>query len=281
MRDLLSDQKVVRNPLLNLLGAQVARTVAARGLYHARRAPGAAPANARVETLIRDGVVVWEDFLPPRDFQELTAEFLAVLQRSPSPLHQSRDSAWSRLVNVEQMGSRLLPQTFKFLAKPQLRTLIEQAERRPWDCAFKRCNLQIVTQGRDPAEDDQTKLHVDTFFHTHKAWLYLTDVGAEDGCLSVVKTSHRLNLWTLWGTYLHSLRPGDQPSRRISPRELARLGLKETAIVCPANTLVVANVHAFHRRLPGLPGRARLSIHLSARANPLLSGRPVSTTHAR
>jgi hypothetical protein len=59
-------------------------------------------------------------------------------------------------------------------------------------------------------------------------------------------------------------------SRRVTPEELESRGLEETVFTVKANTLVVANVCGYHRRLKGVPGRRRLGVHFSHRRNPFL-----------
>ncbi len=266
---LFSDEKVLDAPALNLVGAQVFRTVAAHCIHRVRRPPTESPdLDERIRTLEHDGVLVWKDFLPSDDFDRLSGEFASLLERQKQAFHRSARSSGAWSVNVERLGPRLVPETLRLLRNRTLRSLIERAEKRPWSTAVKRCNLQAVVQPEDPTLDDQTELHVDTFFPTHKIWLYVTDVGPLDGCLSVVKGSQKLTCRSLWATYRHSLRRDVDPSRRVNPEEIEASSLTETPIICPKNTLVIANVHAMHRRLPGAPGRVRLAVHLSARSNP-------------
>jgi hypothetical protein len=49
------------------------------------------------------------------------------------------------------------------------------------------------------------------------------------------------------------------------------MNLPETIVTCPRNTLVVANVCGYHRRLQGQAGRQRQALALSLRGHPFLA----------
>src|SRR5205823_14020660 len=49
----------------------------------------------------------------------------------------------------------------------------------------------ILTHRYDAPADPQTRLHVDTFHPTVKAWLFLTNVAPDEGPLTYVTGSHR------------------------------------------------------------------------------------------
>jgi hypothetical protein len=113
-------------------------------------------------------------------------------------------------------------------------------------------------------------LHIDTFFNTHKAWLYLSDVTAADGPFVYVPGSHRLDPRRLIGDYLGSLLPAPDyaGSRRIAAKELVARGLEEKVYTCVANTLVIANTTGYHRRLKGRAGNVRMAVQLGCRFHP-------------
>ena len=124
-----------------------------------------------------------------------------------------------------------------------------------------------MIQGPAEEKDPETDMHSDIFFHTHKAWLYLSDVEEKDSPLCFVKGTHQLTLRRCKEIYRHSNHPLT-PSRRISPEEFAASGQEETVLTVPANTLVVANVSAYHRRKAGHPGGERWAIIISTRSHP-------------
>jgi hypothetical protein len=263
-----SDAKRVKSRWMTYAGAQIARTAIARAMYRLKPFPPRQEFSAAIDLLRRDGVLVWPDFLPPQAFSDLRQEFEDFLERHPEKFESSPSAPWSRQARVTSpVVSRLVPRALQLLGDRRLRGVLEGAERRPWREVFRYCTWECVIQRADHHEDPQTTLHADTFFHTHKAWLYLTEVGRDDGCFSIVKGSHKLSLRALVDCYVHSVRADGDPSRRVRGQP-DRLGLQETPIICRSNTLVVANTSALHRRMPGAPGRRRCAVHLCARANP-------------
>jgi hypothetical protein len=271
LRQIVSNDKVVDSRLLNVLGVQVQRTVAARLLYNARRTPIDREIADRCRDLSDNGIVVLPDFLPAYEFEGLREESMQLLDADPSKLtvyqHGPNTLELARVVGAE---AGQLPSAGQFLADHRLHALMQAAEKRPVDFTQAHCAVERLTQGPlGDREDAETQLHSDTFFNTHKAWLYLTDVEMESGPLVYVKRSHRLTFTHLYYIYQESCRRNTR-SRRITPGELERLGLRETVLTCPKNTLVVANTFGYHRRLRGEPGRQRVALHVSLRANPFL-----------
>ncbi len=266
----VTSAKLVNSPVFNRMGLQVARTYVARGMYHLRRTPRHPEVEEYVDRLRRDGMVTIENFLPSDVFDAVCEESRALMddesmvqKRMHGPTHY--DIAVLNRIPAERRSA-----IGKFYADPRLKGLLECAERRSFEmeCAH-RC-IERVRQGEETTEGDpETELHSDIFFSTHKAWLYLTDVRPQDGPLVYVPGSHRLSRVQAREIYRHSCAP-DTPSRRIRQEELDRLGLAETVLECPRNTLVVADVCGYHRRSVGEPGGERMALHCSIRRQPFL-----------
>ena len=116
----------------------------------------------------------------------------------------------------------------------------------------------ILTHAKDGPDDPQCVLHSDTFHPTVKAWLFLTDVAADEGPFTYVPGSHRLTPQRRAWEHAMSLKMAQQSERltrrgsfRTRPDELAGLGLPQArAFPVRANTLVVADTHGFHARGP-------------------------------
>ncbi len=138
--------------------------------------------------------------------------------------------------------------------------------------------LQVVTtngtdQGLVGDVDPQTLLHSDTFHPTAKAWLFLHDVGPEDGPFLYVPGSHKMteqryacekqisqNSKTIENRY------SARGSLRIAEADLKDLGYEgATAMVVRANTLVVADTHGFHARATSKHPTTRMEIYASLR----------------
>ncbi len=133
--------------------------------------------------------------------------------------------------------------------------------------------------------DPQTALHSDTFHPTAKAWLFLKDVGEDDGPFSYVPGSHRMTPERLAWERRISENPSAMPdvlsargSLRANAADMPALGYgAPVPIVAKANTLVVADTHGFHARCPSPKTTTRIEIYGSLRRNPFL---PVVGLHA-
>jgi Phytanoyl-CoA dioxygenase (PhyH) len=270
LNKIFSDEKIIASRPLNLMGVQVLRTVGAR-LVHRTRAIDVLPGvEDKVRLVEREGVVLWPNFLPPDQFNALRDECLGLAGR-----HQGsyvRESGPNRDARVLASSLELgrVPALVRFLNDLRLKALLEGAERRRLGDLVRYAKIEHLTQGKDTGKQDpQTELHSDIYFTSHKAWFYLTDVTLASGPLAFVKGTHLLTPSRLYRVYEHSvaMKPGDEPSRRVKPDEIASLP-EETVVVCPANTLVVANTCGYHRRRQGVAGQERCSIHLEVRANP-------------
>ena len=76
---IVSEDKIIKNKLLNLCGVQVVRTMAARAIYNLR--PVAIPDAVveKVDELNREGVVLLPEFLPRDRFELIQQEALALV----------------------------------------------------------------------------------------------------------------------------------------------------------------------------------------------------------
>ena len=267
---IFSGEKIIASRPLNLLGVQVLRTVGAR-LVHRTRGINVVPGvQGKVRLVERDGIVLWPDFLPSDQFNALRDECLGLAgQHHASYVRKSGPNRDARVL-VSSLELDRVPALVRFLKDVRLKGLLEGAERRRLGDLVRYAKIEHLTQGEDTGKrDPQTELHSDIYFTSHKVWFYLTDVTLASGPLAFVKGSHLLTPSRLYRVYEHSVatRPGDEPSRRVESDEIPSLP-EETVVVCPANTLVVANTCGYHRRRQGVAGQERCSVHLEVRANP-------------
>lgn len=270
-----SDDKVVASKLLNLLGVQVMRALAARLLYSVRRDHVVDSIKEKAIQLRTDGILIWPNFLPPEDFEMVQQEFHSVIKGTDgtSKTHKQGSSTLS-VISVNSFSEIRIPSTYEFLADQRLRAVLESAEKRPLDDLWRYGQFEVLTQEEDAAQEDtESQLHSDIWFNTHKAWFYLDDVTKEDGPLVYLKGSHHLNLVQLYYLYGESWKRSSEsnPSRRIPRAEIEHLGLAESVVTCGKNTLVVANTCGYHRRLQGRAGRRRHALHLFLRADPFVA----------
>ena len=155
--------------------------------------------------------------------------------------------------------------------------MLSGAEKRPLQSEDPDWIVERVTSGGLDANDPETKLHVDTFHHTHKAWLFLEDVHDDSGPLCYVPRSNHLTLPRLRSVYRES-HTANRRSPRSGSEEFAASGLSERQLTCAANTLAVADVGGFHRRVMGTAGQQRFGLLVSVRHNPFMSPAMVAWT---
>jgi Phytanoyl-CoA dioxygenase (PhyH) len=261
--------KLVKNRFLNRLGLQVARTYGARWLYNLRPSPVDPSIRNYLQQLRHEGMVVIENFFPDEEFAALKKECLDMLANNESRLNTRMHGPTEySIARIKEYPDAKQDYIRKFYADPRLYALMQAAEKTKFNMEQAHQAVERVRQGKETTlGDPETELHSDIFFHTHKAWLYLTDVTPKDAPLVYVKGSHRLSGKQARHIYKHSCNP-KTPSRRVTPEELKAMGWSEMALECKQNTLVVANVCGYHRRSVGQPGGERVSLHCSIRLQP-------------
>jgi hypothetical protein len=174
-------------------------------------------------------------------------------------------------INLTTIDLDKFPGLKKLIADERIRNLFEAAEKRPINVYGKNFYilLQYLVQGHEDTFDPESALHSDTFFNTHKAWLYIDDVKLENGPFVYVPNSHIANSsYRRKKEYEYSKTKNPKGSRRIPEEELKDQGLKENVYTCNKNTFVMANTLGYHRRLNGKGGHDRLTFAISARYNP-------------
>lgn len=273
MAQVFSVDKVVDSPVLNRIGVQPFRAVVARTMAHAHR-PLTDPLARELQ---ERGIVVVHDFLPPDDFARSVDEADAFVQGNvPRWLH-TEGTTTVRQFHLAGVDADRYPALHAWTRNERVLGTASAIEHRP----FTREGvggplIEDIVVGDNSMPDPQTRLHVDTFHSTHKAWLFLTDVEMEDGPLKYVPGSHRMDSTRLRADYRHSV--GDwfceQDSRRVPPDEITRRGLGLVALTCPANTLVIADTCGYHGRTEGAPGHHRRALHFSFRVNPFVYRMP-------
>jgi hypothetical protein len=261
-----TDSKTVENRALNRAGAQPFRAVLARFLYRLR--PRSADPDA-IE-LYNHGIVVRENFLPSDAFvavQDEAENYMAV--RNPTVLDRWGTTELRHYHLLEpEVDQQSFPHLVQWKRHHDVLALASAAERRACTEHSANALLEHLAFGDNSDLDTQTELHIDTFHNTHRIWLYLDDVDAENGPFVYVPGSHRLDHMRLREEYVESIRENGK-SRRIHDEELRRRGLKERVVVtCPRNTLVVANTCGYHCRSAGKLGATRRALHMTFRFNP-------------
>jgi len=268
---ILSAEKLVDGRILNMLGVQVFRTLMARAIYAGRSLFHRVEHKDDIAKLRQDGVLAIPNFMSEEKFEELRSRCLEIIDSQKPDVEKemhgpNHTKYWSiSLDNPSTAGLAELITNHTYILG-----LLKDAELREFH-PLDFCAIEKLTQGSSSHEHDpETDLHSDTFFVTHKAWLYLSDADEKSGYLKYVRRSNHLFLEQLVSIYKHSLVQWPR-SRRIDEKErtyLERKGMKEVGVKCRRNTLVISNTSGYHRRTMGIPGENRLAVFFMLRANP-------------
>jgi hypothetical protein len=266
--------RVIGSAWLNQRGLHAARVSLAHRIAAARRQHLAALVSATDrEDFARDGFVVKPGFLPAGQF----ALLLDQIRSYRGPLREiAEGDTILRKIALDSTALAALPALAEVLRSPGWRGLIRYIGSR--DAEPVVWIQSILRHACDGPSDPQTALHADTFHPTVKAWLFLTDVGADEGPFTYVPGSHRLTPERLaWERRMSlaaarsSNAENRQGSFRVDTGELPSLGLPQPRVFAvPANTLVVADTFGFHARGPSAGRSLRVEIWAYGRRSPFV-----------
>ncbi len=269
------DNPVIGSPTLNRWGLHVARVRIAAALAAHRRSRLAALVGADDRAgFARDGFVMRRDFLGADAFAALRAQALAFAGRAREMV---QGDTVTRRIALDREALAAMPAVRALLRDPAWRGLTRYVG--SFDSEPMTYIQTILSHVRDAAPDPQTALHADTFHPTVKAWLFLTDVAADEGPFVYVPGSHRMTPARLRWERERSVQARGGALDRLSARgslrvredELAALDLPPPhAFAVPANTLVVADTSGFHARGPSVRASTRIEIWAYGRRNPFL-----------
>lgn len=163
--------------------------------------------------------------------------------------HPQHVSAYSdeRIFGAEELS----PVIEKFYADPFLQQLSDVYARAETVNVFTLANK--VTANKDNKGSGEG-WHKDSSFRQFKAFLYLNDVGIDQGPLELLGGSHRID------AYLKDMKSGQLPFRqlRITDQQIdeiiAREPERRTPMVGKAGTLIIADTACIHRGRPPVSG---------------------------
>ncbi len=268
------DNPLIGSDRLNRRGLHAGRVRLAYTLAERRRRRMAAALDpADRAAFERDGFVMKRDFLPADVFAALREQLLG--WAGPAREMVQGDTITRRYAADPEMF-RAVPAMRRFAHDPRWQALARYVA--SFDVEPLLYAQSILSHRRASAPDPQTALHADTFHPTMKAWLFLEDIGPDDGPLTYVAGSHRLTAERIAWEQRRSVdvrREGDflsaRGSFRIERAELPGLGLPPpTAFAVPANTLVVADTFGFHARAMSTRPTTRIELFAYSRRNPFL-----------
>ncbi|MFZ1790751.1 MAG: phytanoyl-CoA dioxygenase family protein [Saprospiraceae bacterium] len=274
IRTFTSD-KLIKSHFFNSKGLQVFRMKLAQKRYEIRKFKVKSIYENEYNNFLAKGFLLIPEFLKDNDFQELRNECYDILKIGEYRKFGRKDGPnMIYMLDIFSLDLSKYRALNKLIQNEYINDLFSIMEKRQIKIPNKDIVVQIqyLVQGdENGTEDPETQLHSDTFFNTHKAWLYLDDVGIENGPFVFVPKTHNIYIeGRLKREKEYSENINLKGSRRVSNDELLSLGLHEEVFNCKKNTLLMANTLGYHRRLRGVSGNDRLTIAFSARSNPFL-----------
>lgn len=265
--------QVIGSSVLNRLGLHVLRVLLAHGITALRSVFFVRLASTEErQAMRRQGFLVKENFLPPRDFIALEKE---VRQFKGDTRECVQGDTLTHRTLLDPTTLERLPQCTGLVSNKRYRNLLQWAATR---YTLPMIHIEQILNGHGPTEavDPQKFLHADTFHPTMKAWLFLEDVEQHKGPFNYIPGSHKLTLKRIGWEYRQSIRGKSLPdtyARRGSLRcaEHDRLEMelpRPTSLTVRKNTLVIANTFGFHARGTVSVPCTRLEIYADSRTNP-------------
>jgi hypothetical protein len=273
MTGIFSGEKLIQNTVLNLMGLHVFRILISQLIYSIRSMLLYPKLTKDQKILREDGIIFIKNFLPNDEFESLKKEYENA-EKFGGTFSEIKDgdSVWSRR-KFSSTQLENLSNTKKFLADPRLIDLICSGEARkvPITAAWFDTMSYPEKMIRGKHESAQAELmHMDIFFNSHKVFYLMYDVKEEDGPLVFCPGTHHLSFKRLRYEYKKSIEQVNlgKDSFQADEKNESILGLKNIKAIAPANTLVVMNGRAFHRRGDAKVGTKRSIIFTQFRYNP-------------
>ncbi len=268
------DNPIIGSVRLNRRGLHGLRLSLAHRLAQSRRRRLAANIDPQHRAdFDRNGFLRLANFLTADDFASLHRQLMG--QTNEAREHRQGDTVTRRVAIGPEMV-RTIPALGDLLQSRRWRGLMRYVASTGGEPVYY---LQSIVTGQDDGPPDpQRRLHADSFQPALKAWLFLSDVAADEGPLMYVAGSNRLTPERLAWERERSiavLRDGDRLSQRGSLRieesELARLGLPApTPFAVAANTLVLIDTFGFHARGEAVRPGVRVELWAYRRRSPFL-----------
>ena len=268
---------------VNRTGLQILRAAYQR-LTHRPSLKSVSPElREQAKALIESGMIVIPDFLPQEVFDKIRDEYNTafdpnretIVRKAEETVNKrsnkySRDSEAITSVLIRgvcqescKLTAELSPTALQHIVNNK--TIWELASAATGKKIKYRPGAYFQREKRAPDGREDTEqnilLHEDVFYPSLKAFFYINDNTVENGAFVVVPKTQRLDIQRLKHEYLYSLdiarqkkgksisHPQHESGRmQVFGRTYKKEELKEVQAVGKANTLILANTMAFHRR---------------------------------
>ena len=273
--EFFSNKQYLSSSLLNKLGAPVLRNILTNFFFNLKRYKNFKIKNNLELELVKNGIISIPNFLPNNDFEDLKREFKLLISKKNN---EDRFNG-IKSIKIENHEFDQYPAMKKLRNNDKLKNLICAGE----GLRQLKINKFAIENTRFGNKQQQKQYrgsfyHADVHFHSHKVLFYMNDVKMDCGPFVYCKNSHKNKLGRLIFEFMRGqLSDSHKEGWRIQKHldkfffktYFQKLLKEEIKVACPANTLVIANVHGFHKRGESIPGVERSLIRIPFRYNPL------------
>lgn len=276
MKEFFSKKHYLSSTVLNNLGAPVLRNILTNSIIHLRRYKNCKPKNDLEIKLIEDGIIVIPNFLPAEEFKYLREEFDTLISKKKD---EDRSPTGVKSIGIKGDYFDEFPAMNKLKNNKELNRLICVGEglRKVDIQSFEIENTKFGST-ENQRQDRNNFFHADVHFHSHKVLYYMSDVTDEHGPFTYLKKTHQ----NYFDRLLYEFKRGrlanaTEPSWRLEDNlekvffknYFSKILKHKYNAVGQANTLVIGNVHGFHKVGDALEGKERELIRMAFRHNPI------------
>jgi len=263
---------IIGNTLLNRCGLHIIRLVLSHCIMRFRFILCGLGVDRQLrQAFYQDGFVVVKDVLPQEQFERIYEE---VTNINAEVRECRQGDTLTHRIMIDELTRPSLQTTAEMLDSKKYLALHKFAagnKTRP--VSYIQTIKNHFVNGPD---DPQKNLHSDTFHPTMKSWYFLDECSEKNGPFTYLPGSQRLSMARIKWEYrksIHISQDGDRYSNngsfRATKADLDSMGFDEPiALSVPANTLVIANTHGFHRRGDASERSMRTEIWSISRSNP-------------
>ena len=285
IRRILSTERIIPNFFVNLLGLQVVRYLIFQIFYNLKFLINNKE-REDVSSIKKKGFYKIENFLSQKDIQELKKEFEELINSDKSQNLQNEGTEYLTVFLNDENLLKNYPLIKKVIEDERVRRLFSDSEiKKNVDI---KCRLERIVVRDKNIEDTNKNFHYDTFHHTFKAWLYLTNSSDENGPLIIFPGSHNFSFKKILDNYIESLKysmflmKNEKLRKQNIKNNYAKdnyqffriknknffLNNNANKMFSKENSLLFVNTHCIHRRGDAKENRFRDSIHFYSRENP-------------
>jgi hypothetical protein len=252
----------------NHLGLQIYRVIIKQFARQLRKKTSPDELRNYVEILDKDGVLVINNFLTQKDFNDVEAEYDKAIENVElKPYKGTQNAKLFRTQLPVSENSEEFPQIKQLFLNNSLLNMIASSVIRREIKKKPTVSLDKYQFSKSDGIDNDIEniLHADLHTPTVKMFFYLNEVNENNGAFVYAKGSHKLTFGRILHEYDLSVRQaklkkgmplsaeflekrGEEIRNIISPKFYERMKVTESQICVQPNTLVITNNMGFHRR---------------------------------